>query len=303
METLEAEPWNFKNLDVIILTEADYKTVSFIDEYCHTKGKKFILANLQGVFGRIFCDFGPSITVVDKNGEQLQDSMLKSISNEEEGLVELLANTKHSYEDGDEVLITEVKGMMLKEGEKHADESLKSDSINGTIHKVKVINPSSFRIGDTRKFTPYQGNGIAKQLKSKFEMKFKKFDEVMTKSAAELKLEDNLAFADFTKFENNNLSHVAFEALDAFNAKKCQDDKAPQGFVKVRPWNREDAEEFIELAKVVADRYDLKPGEWKDDGFERKFLYLFAFQACGVFNPLAAFYGGFVAQECVKAIT
>ena len=87
---LEAEPWNFQHHDVIILTEADYETVCFVNDYCHSKNKKFILANLQGVFGRVFCDFGPEFTVLDKNGEELQECMLKAISNEEEGLVELL---------------------------------------------------------------------------------------------------------------------------------------------------------------------------------------------------------------------
>jgi molybdopterin/thiamine biosynthesis adenylyltransferase len=34
-----------------------------------------------------------------------------------------------------------------------------------------------------------------------------------------------------------------------------------------------------------------------------RLFYLFAFQCQGVFNPLCAFVGGVVAQECVKAIT
>jgi len=100
--------------------------------------------------------------VLDKNGEDLQDVMIKAISNEEEGLVELLPNTKHRFEDGDEILFTNVEGMKLLPGEKHDDPAVKSDSINDTIHKVKVINPYSFRIGDTRKFDKYEHNGIAK---------------------------------------------------------------------------------------------------------------------------------------------
>jgi len=59
----------------------------------------------------------------------------------------------------------------------------------------------------------------------------------------------------------------------------------------------------LELAKPIADRYDLNSAEWKPDGQEKKFLLLFAFQSLGVFNPLAAFFGGYVAQEVVKAIT
>ena len=47
----------------------------------------------------------------------------------------------------------------------------------------------------------------------------------------------------------------------------------------------------------------MKPVEWKNDGIELKLLHLFCFQAQGVFNPMAAFFGDFVAQEVVKAIT
>ena len=54
--------------------------------------------------------------MLDKNGEELQDVNIKSISNEEEGLVELLPSVKHKFEDGDEVLITQIEGMKLLEG-------------------------------------------------------------------------------------------------------------------------------------------------------------------------------------------
>jgi len=36
---------------------------------------------------------------------------------------------------------------------------------------------------------------------------------------------------------------------------------------------------------------------------ETNFFYSFAFQCAGVFNPLCAFFGGFVAQEVIKGIT
>jgi hypothetical protein len=51
---------------------------------------------------------------LDKNGEELVDTIIKSISNEEKGLVELLGNAKHKLEDGEEVLINGVEGMKLK---------------------------------------------------------------------------------------------------------------------------------------------------------------------------------------------
>lgn len=173
---LEAEPWNFGKMDVVILTEADYATAIAVNNYCRSKGKKFIFTQLAGVFGRVFNDFGDSFEVLDKNGEELLDVIVNSISNEEKGVVELLGNQKHKFEDGDEVTFTGIEGMKLKEGESHEDPSVKTDSINETIHKVTVINPYSFKIGDTRKYTPYEAKGIAKQLRMKHKIAYKSFE-------------------------------------------------------------------------------------------------------------------------------
>ena len=101
---LEKPSWGFDKYDVVILTEAlDYATVIAVNKYCRSKGKKFICTDLVGVFGRIFNDFGEKFEVLDKNGEDLQDCIIKSISNEEQGVVELLPTNKHKFEDGDEV--------------------------------------------------------------------------------------------------------------------------------------------------------------------------------------------------------
>jgi len=78
-------------------------------------------------------------------------------------VVTLLDGFKHKYEDGDKVILKEVKGMKLLEEEKGEDTL---DSINGKQVTVKVINPSSFVIDeDARKYSAYEGNGIAKQIK------------------------------------------------------------------------------------------------------------------------------------------
>lgn len=80
---------------------------------------------------------------------------------------------------------------------------MKSDSINDTIHKVVVVTPYSFRIGDTRKYSAYAGNGIAKQLRTKLQMQFKPFRETMLGDASVLPQDANLAYADFEKMANN----------------------------------------------------------------------------------------------------
>jgi len=81
--------------------------------------------------------------------------MIKSfVQTEDSTLVELLQNAKHKFEDGDEVLFDGVKGMELVENQQQSEENkeVKSGSINETIWKVKVVNPYSFKIGDTRMY-------------------------------------------------------------------------------------------------------------------------------------------------------
>ena len=42
-------------------------------------------------------------------------------------------------------------------------EEKEAKSINGTVHVVKQINPTQFKIGPIAgKYTPYIGNGLAK---------------------------------------------------------------------------------------------------------------------------------------------
>jgi ubiquitin-activating enzyme E1 len=131
--------------------------------------------------------------------------MIKNIeADADEALVELLPNQKHKFEDGDELTFMQVEGMKLKEGEKHEDPAITSDSINDTIHKVKVITPYAVRIGSTKKFQPYIRNGIARQLKTKKIMSFKPLEEVLvTGPISQVPLDGNLAVADFEKMQNN----------------------------------------------------------------------------------------------------
>ena len=94
--------------------------------------------------------------------------------------------------------------MKLKAGEKHTDPAFKSDSINETIHKVRVMTPYSFKIGSTKAFEPYLRNGIARQLKTKKVMTFKSLEDLLkTMPAQDVPLDGNLAVADFEKMQNN----------------------------------------------------------------------------------------------------
>lgn len=68
-------------------------------------------------------------------------------------------------------------------------------------------------------------------------------------------------------------------------------------------WDITDAKKFVEIALQLAKESKLSEDELKVDGLIMRIFYLFPLQQQGVFNPLCAFQGGLVAQECIKAIT
>jgi hypothetical protein len=123
---------------------------------CRKNNTAFISAFQNGLFGQVFNDFGETFTVIDKDGEELQEVMIKDISWDEKHeatVVTLLEGFKHKYEDGDNVVIKELKGMELLEEEKGEGAM---PSINGKQVSVKIINPTSFMIDDdARKYGTY----------------------------------------------------------------------------------------------------------------------------------------------------
>jgi hypothetical protein len=54
-----------------------------------------------------------------------------------------------------------------------------SDSINKTVHKIKVINKSSFSIGDTSIYNEFIRNGIVKIVKVPIPVKFQPLENIL----------------------------------------------------------------------------------------------------------------------------
>ena len=104
--------------------------------------------------------------------------------------------------------------MKLLEEEK-GEEAL--DSINGKQVTVKVINPSSFVIDeDARKYSAYEGNGIAKQIKVPKTLAFKTIEELEKLEDSEKDpegLDQNLQISDWEKLDNKTATHYIYRAF------------------------------------------------------------------------------------------
>ena len=72
------------------------------------------------------------------------------MTNDENGVVTTLDETRHGFEDGSFVKFSEVRGM---------------NELNGNEFKIKVLGPYTFSIGDTSSFGNYSMGGIAEEVK------------------------------------------------------------------------------------------------------------------------------------------
>ncbi|KAL4919547.1 hypothetical protein BDW62DRAFT_209750 [Aspergillus aurantiobrunneus] len=254
-----------KRYQAIVLTLTPLKEQLVIADFCHKNGIYLTIADTFGLFGYLFNDFGKNFTVGDSTGEDPVGGIVADIS--EEGLVSALDETRHGLEDGDFVTFTEVKGL----------EGLN----NSAPRKVTVKGPYSFTIGDVSDLGSYQGGGLFTQVKMPRFIDFQPLSEQLAKP--------ELVMSDFAKFDRPQQLHIGVQALHKF--------AEARGGQFPRPHHESDAQEILKIANELAfgqeDKLEL------DD----KLIKELSYQAQGDLNPLAAFFGGIVAQEILKAVS
>jgi ubiquitin-activating enzyme E1 len=105
----------------VVTTETSLSTQLKVNEYCHKNKIPYVSAEVRGLFGNIFCDFGDGFVVIDSTGESSVSGIVAGIDSS--GLVTALDETRHGLEDGDHVTFSEIQGM---------------ESLNGAEFKVEV---------------------------------------------------------------------------------------------------------------------------------------------------------------------
>ena len=254
---------DLKNYQVVVLTQSTTEKQIEFGKFCHENSIKLIIAQTRGIFGQIFCDFGENFEVVDTDGEQPLSAMISAINNDQHGIVTTLDEQRHGFEDDMVVTFTEVKGM---------------DNVNGKEFKIKVFGPYTFGIGDTTSFPKYIRGGYVHQVKKPKILNFKPLEEAIRAP--------EILISDFTKMDDTNTIHLAFIAVNQFEAKH---QRLP------RPWNSEDATEFIQIAN------DLNTNVYKFESLSEYVLRLFSYTVSGQICPMQAVIGGTAAQEVMKA--
>ncbi|EDQ87461.1 uncharacterized protein MONBRDRAFT_33365 [Monosiga brevicollis MX1] len=248
---------------VVVLTESTLQEQIRVNKVTHTNNKALIVASTRGLFGQLFCDFGPDFAVVDTNGEQPRSALVVSITKDKEGVVTVHDDARHDMEDGDFVTFSEIHGM---------------EELNGCEPRpIKVTGPFTFTIGDTTGMTDYVRGGNVTQVKMPKKMAFKSLEESLK--------DPEYVMSDFAKWDRPGLLHVGFQAISAFREKHG---RFPQ------PGNTADADDFVALAKEAnANTVNVD--------LDDKVLRAMASQASGAVAPVDAVIGGIAAQEVMKA--
>lgn len=254
-----------KKYQIVVLTDTPLKAQRTIAEYCHENKIYVVIADTFGLFGYMFNDFGKNFTVGDATGEEPVSGIVAAI--DEEGLVSALDETRHGLEDGDYVTFSEIKGM----------EALN----NADPRKVTVKGPYTFSIGDVSGLGTYHSGGLYTQVKMPKFIDFQSFDEQLKKP--------EILMSDFAKFDRPAQLHIGIQALHKF----AEDHKGQFP----RPHHEDDARQVIEITQKMAGQ-----GEEKVE-IDENIIKELSYQAQGDLSPMAAFFGGLVAQEVLKAVS
>ncbi|ORY81377.1 hypothetical protein BCR37DRAFT_380184 [Protomyces lactucae-debilis] len=251
------------HFQVVVLTETALAKQVEINDFTHKNGIFFISTDVRGLFGSVFCDFGPQFSIVDPTGEAPVSGIVADIN--AEGLVTALDETRHGLADDDYVTFTEVEGL----------------NIGTEPRKVQVKGPYTFSIGDVSGLGQYTRGGIFTQAKMPKIVDFKPLRE-------QLAAPDYL-ISDFAKFDRPAQLHVGFQALHEFAEQH-------NGLLP-RPRNESDAADVWQAAQRIAAASSEKPE------LDEKLIKELSYQARGDVSPMVAVYGGIVAQEVLKAIS
>jgi len=254
----------------VVCTDMLLSEAQRVNEFCHAQSPAipFIKADVNGVFASVFCDFGPSFTVLDVDGEEPHTGIIASISAGNPTLVTCVDDERLQFDAGDMVVFSEVEGM--------------TQLNDGKPRRVKTCKPHHFELEeDSTQFGEFARGGIVTQFKPSKSLTFKTLAEALANPGEFL-------LSDFSKMERSPILHVAYQALDAFRVKKGR---------MPTPGSVEEAAEMLDMAKAINDAAKDKVE------LDEAVILKLAHTACAVINPMAAMFGGMVGQEVVKAVS
>ena len=186
------------NYNVVCYTERfeNITNLEKINEFCRANKVGFILSETLGAAGYAFLDYGNSHIVTDHDGEATKSFIVVAISQDENAVITVHEDKRHTYQEGDFVKFVEVEGMT---------------EINNRepIEIIEVKGPFSFKIkADSRKWSAYARQGVIENVKVPRTVSYLSLHESRMNPAKGTQ-DGCLQTVDFTKFGRSEQLHVA----------------------------------------------------------------------------------------------
>nr|XP_025962416.1 ubiquitin-like modifier-activating enzyme 7 [Dromaius novaehollandiae] len=259
------------SFQVVVLTDSPLEEQLRIGDFCHSRGICFIVADVKGLAGQLFCDFGKPFVVCDPTDTDPVCASVQHISQGNPGIVTCAAGEEgrgHLFSDGDMVTFSGVEGMTELNGQEPCP--------------VRVLDAFHLEIGDTSSFSPYRCGGLVSQVHLRQERLYEPLRKALVKPKIQVSNPEDLP--------RSRSLHMAFQALHAF--------RKEQGRLP-RPRAQGDAERVLELARSLDEQQG--PLDEQQSPLDEDVVRAFASVSAGDLGPMAAFVGGLAAMEVLKA--
>ena len=256
-----------------LLIDGEFGDPEPMDALCTENNCGYIMAACLGPWGFTFLDYGAKHVINDANGEATRQFVVSFIKKGETTEVTVHEDKRHTYEEGDFVALREVEGMTEINGLKPA--------------KVLKTTPFTFVLElDSSGFADYTRQGVCEDVKVPKESAFHSWADSFKNPQASSETGE-LMMTDFGKFGRSEQLHVALFGILAFvQSHKKYPTEA-------------DVAACLESAKAALATSQLKSFGADIEIAEDVFKNAVRFSSCSI-SPMAAFFGGVVAQEIVK---
>ncbi|XP_036594984.1 ubiquitin-like modifier-activating enzyme 7 isoform X2 [Trichosurus vulpecula] len=258
-----------QGFQVVVLTDSTLEEQLQVGSLCHEHGVHFLVASTRGLAGQLFCDFGEKFTIHDPSEAEPLENNIRHISQGSPGVLTVLEENGHRFQDGDWVTFSGVEGM--------------TELNDCDPRPIRVRDKWTLEIGDTSAFSPYLRSGAITEVKR---------SQTRSYEALPLSLyQPRIMASSLQEAQRARCLHQAFRALHKYQA---QTGHLP------RPWHLEDANELVILAQ------GLEPLQGDDDRkvnepLDEALVKAFAMTSTGDLSPINSILGGMAAQEMLKA--
>ena len=268
--------------NVVVFTELYPNNLLInVNKACREKNVKFIYACCLGLAGYIFTDFGPNHTIFEDSGGVPIAYNIKSITKDKKGLVTIdneKGDNNLSIGDGGVVKFSDIEGMT---------------ELNGKEVQIEYENFEQFRIlEDTTKYNDYiKGGKVTKVVQNHPKIYF----DFNCRSNIICDDMHQFLILDGEKIGRSELLYMAFIGIHDFYVS--------HNFNLPELNNLEQAKEIEKNVKAFYDSMKQNNISWFKNvqPYDEKVVINVIRWARAEICPIAAFFGGIVAHEIIKA--